>query len=475
MVDLKNMFRAIGHRNYRLFFFGQAISLCGTWMQTIAQQWLVFRLTDSAIALGAIGFCSQVPILLLVGLGGIVADRMDRHTIVVRTQIASMILATILAILTLTNTIHVWHVYVLSILLGIVNAFDMPARQSLITDLAGKKDMSNAIILNSGEVNAARLVGPAIGGILISIVGEGWCFAINAASYLAVIAGLLSMTVTHTPTKPDPTSVRQRLNEGFQFVNSHLPMRLLLYMVGLMSLLCCPHIVLMPIFATDILHGQSGTLGMLMAFSGAGAVIGALGLATKKTVRNLEYFIASAGLIAGIGFLVYGQSHWLWLTTLIMMPIGAATMMQLALLLGSMKKLTVVTTDIQIAAWLENNTDVTVVMAGGLLRRNHHCTVGQEAIDMLMRLNVDKTFFATNGITTKGGLSTPNMEIAQVKSAMLRRARQSIVLCDSSKFGRDSFVTFAQLSDVETLITDTGADAQYVSEMRLLGLDVRLA
>lgn len=330
MVDLKNMFRAIGHRNYRLFFFGQAISLCGTWMQTIAQQWLVFRLTDSAIALGAIGFCSQVPILLLVGLGGIVADRMDRHTIVVRTQIASMILATILAILTLTNTIHVWHVYVLSILLGIVNAFDMPARQSLITDLAGKKDMSNAIILNSGEVNAARLVGPAIGGILISIVGEGWCFAINAASYLAVIAGLLSMTVTHTPTKPDPTSVRQRLNEGFQFVNSHLPMRLLLYMVGLMSLLCCPHIVLMPIFATDILHGQSGTLGMLMAFSGAGAVIGALGLATKKTVRNLEYFIASAGLIAGIGFLVYGQSHWLWLTTLIMMPIGAATMMQLA-------------------------------------------------------------------------------------------------------------------------------------------------
>src|SRR5581483_11908665 len=190
---LSNTLRALRHRNFQLFFGGQLISLIGTWMQSVAQAWLVYRLTGSSLLLGSVGFASQIPVFLFAPIGGIVADRFNRHRVVIATQCASMVLALILAILTLTGKIHVWHIFVLAALLGVVNAFDIPARQSFLVDMVGKEDLMNAIALNSSMFNGARIVGPAIAGILVASIGEGWCFFANAVSYIAVIIGLLLM------------------------------------------------------------------------------------------------------------------------------------------------------------------------------------------------------------------------------------------------------------------------------------------
>src|SRR5580693_7036864 len=210
--------RALRHRNFQLFFGGQLISLIGTWMQTVAQSWLVYRLTGSGLLLGSVGFASQVPVFLFAPIGGITADRTNRQRVVIATQTVSMLLAFILAALTLTGKVQVWHVFVLAALLGIVNAFDIPGRQSFLVDMVGKEDLMNAIALNSSMFNGARVIGPAVAGILVARFGEGWCFFANGASYIAVIIGLLLMKV-HAPARVSTkTSPLEHIIEGFQFV-----------------------------------------------------------------------------------------------------------------------------------------------------------------------------------------------------------------------------------------------------------------
>jgi MFS family permease len=231
-MSLPTTLRALKHRNFRLFVGGQLISLVGTWMQTVAQAWLVYRLTGSSLLLGTVGFTSQIPVFLLAPLGGIAADRVDRRRIVVATQAASMVLAGVLAALTLAGTIRVWHVMALSALLGAVNAFDIPARQAFLVDMVGKEDLMNAIALNSSMFNGARVVGPGVAGLLVAGLGEGWCFLLNAASYLAVIAGLLMMTLSHGRVLPTDESPIGQIVQGFRFAWHTMPVRDILLLVG---------------------------------------------------------------------------------------------------------------------------------------------------------------------------------------------------------------------------------------------------
>ena len=219
--------RALRHRNFQLFFSGQLISLTGTWMQSVAQSWLVYRLTGSAVLLGLVGFSSQIPVFLLAPIGGAVADRRNRHRILVGTQTAAMVLAFVLAALTLTHRVHVFHVFILAAVLGLVNAFDIPARQAFVVDMVGREDLMNAIALNSSMVNGARIVGPAIAGILVATIGEGWCFFVNAVSYVAVIAGLLVMKVAGVKRAKRESSAIADIAEGFRFVGNSAPVRAL--------------------------------------------------------------------------------------------------------------------------------------------------------------------------------------------------------------------------------------------------------
>src|SRR5438270_10185197 len=227
--------RSLRHRNFQLFFAGQLISLVGTWMQTVAQSWLVYRLTGSALLLGAVGFASQIPVFLIAPLGGIVADRYRRHRVVIATQTSAMILAFILAGLTLTHRVEVWHIFVLAALLGVVNAFDIPARQAFIVEMVGKQDLMNAIALNSSMFNGARVVGPAVAGLLVASIGEGWCFFANAVSYIAVIAGLAMMKLQRAEAAARTASALADIAEGFRFVQSTAPIRALLLLLGLLS------------------------------------------------------------------------------------------------------------------------------------------------------------------------------------------------------------------------------------------------
>src|SRR6185437_10608355 len=266
-------FRSLRHRNFQLFFAGQLISLIGTWMQSVAESWLVYRLTGSSLLLGTVAFCAQVPIFLLSPVAGAVVDRRNRHRIVIATQTTSMLLAFTLAMLTLSHVVRVWQIFVLASLLGFVNAFDIPARQAFIVEMVGKDDLMNAIALNSSMFNGARIIGPAIAGILVASIGEGWCFFGNSVSYIAVITGLLMMKVTLRELSHHASALNA-IKEGFQWVFNTKPMFFLL-LVGLVSLVGMPYAVLMPIFADRILHSGARGLGILMGFSGAGALTGA--------------------------------------------------------------------------------------------------------------------------------------------------------------------------------------------------------
>jgi len=252
---LQASLRAFRHRNYRLFFAGQLTSLVGTWMQTVAQSWLVYRLTGSAALLGLVGFASQFPIFLLGPLAGAVADAYPRRRTMIVIQTSMMLLAFPLAALTLMNRIQVWHIMVLASLLGIVNAFDIPVRQSFIAEMVGREDLINAIALNSSMMNGARIIGPAIAGILVALVGEGWCFLLNGVSYLAVIIGLLFITAGNNPPHEDQGSRIEAIREGFRFVLHTQPVRALLLLIGVISLMGMPYSVLMPIFADEVLKG----------------------------------------------------------------------------------------------------------------------------------------------------------------------------------------------------------------------------
>jgi MFS family permease len=321
--------RALRHRNFQLFFSGQLISLIGTWMQSVAQSWLVYRLTGSALLLGSVGFASQIPVFLFAPLGGITADRVNRRHIVICTQVASMLLAAILAALTLFHRVQVWHVFVLASLLGVVNAFDIPGRQSFLVEMVGREDLMNAIALNSSMFNGARVIGPAIAGILVAKIGEGWCFFGNAVSYIAVIIGLLLMRV-HSPVRAAMASPLEHMMEGFRFVDRTAPIKALLLLLGLVSLVGMPYVVLMPIFADQILHGGARGLGILMGATGVGALFGALTLAFREGVKGLGRWVAWCCAGFGASLAVFALSHTFWLSVLLLLPVGYTMMLQMA-------------------------------------------------------------------------------------------------------------------------------------------------
>jgi len=327
---LATTLRALKHRNFQLFFGGQLVSLIGTWMQMIGESWLVYRLTGSSLLLGSVGFAAQFPVFLMAPIGGIVADRFDRHRIIIATQASAMILAFIYAGLTLSGYIRVWQIFVLAALLGIVNAFDIPARQAFIVDMVGREDLMNAIALNSSMFNGARIVGPAIAGILVASVGEGWCFFANAVSYIAVITGLLLMHIKVARRDFGKTSPLENILEGFRFVRGAGPIRALLLLLGLVSLVGMPYAVLMPIFADRVLHGGARGLGILMGASGVGALGGALTLATRTGLKGISRWITFAAIGFGASLILFALSRNFWLSALLLVPVGFAMMLQMA-------------------------------------------------------------------------------------------------------------------------------------------------
>ncbi len=328
---LKTIFRALNYRNYRLFFFGQGISLIGTWMQQIAMSWLVYRLTGSALILGIVGFASQIPAFIFTPFAGVLADRWDRHTILLLAQILSMIQAFILAFLIFTHTIAVWHIIVMGIFLGMINSFDIPARQSFVIDMVEKKEaLGNAIALNSMMFNLARIIGPSVAGILIALAGEGICFLLNGISFLAVIACLLAMKLKVKEKTVYHKNMLYGLREGFNYTFGFAPIRLILMLLGVSSLLGTSYAVLMPVFAKDVLHGGPKTLGFLMAAAGAGALIGTLYLASRKVILRLSNIIPAASVIFSIGIIVFSFSTTLAVSLVVLIIIGFGFMVQMA-------------------------------------------------------------------------------------------------------------------------------------------------
>ncbi len=322
--------RALRHRNYRLFFTGQLISVTGTWMQTVAESWLVYRLTGSATLLGVVGFAAQLPIFLLAPIGGAVADRYPRHRILLATQTSAMCLALALAALTLTGTITVPILIVIASLLGVVNAFDIPARQSFVVRMVGREDLINAIALNSSIFNSARIIGPSIAGVLVGAVGEGWCFFANGVSYIAVLIGLLRMDVPPERRIVHHGSALAEIVEGFKYVGRTKPVFALLLLLGLLSLVAMPYSVLMPIFADQILHGGPRGLGLLMGSAGVGALAGALTLAARRGVRGLGRLVATATVGFGVGLMLFSLSRSFWLSAAILVPMGYCMIVAMA-------------------------------------------------------------------------------------------------------------------------------------------------
>jgi MFS family permease len=323
--------RALRSRNYRLFFSGQSVSLIGTWMTRVATGWLVYRLTNSASLLGIIGFVGQIPTFFLSPLAGVWADRWDRHRTLVITQVLSMVQSLALAALALSGVVATWHIAVLALFQGFINAFDMPVRQAFVIQMVDRReDVGNAIALNSSMVNAARLVGPALAGVLIAAAGEGYCFLVDGISYVAVVVSLLLMRTTPLPASKTHPRLRHALGEGWRYVVHFAPIRSLLLLLGLVSLVGMPYTILMPVFASDILHGDAHTLGFLMASSGVGALAGAVTLALRKTVLGLGRRIAVATALSGGALIVFGLSRHLWLSLAVLPLVGFGIMQQMA-------------------------------------------------------------------------------------------------------------------------------------------------
>ncbi len=326
------MLRALRHRNYRLFFSGQSISLIGSWMTRLATSWLVYRLTRSALLLGLVGFAGQIPSFLLAPFAGVLIDRWNRHRLLIVTQILAMLQSAALAVLALTGVINIWHVLGLSLFQGLINAFDMPARQAFVVEMVeNRADLSNAIALNSSMVNAARLLGPSIGGILIAAVGEGWCFFWDAVSYLAVIASLVLMRLAPRPQRTNKASkVLPELREGLAYVAGSPPIRSILFLLALVSLVGMPYTVLMPVFASNILHGGPHTLGFLMGATGIGALLGAVFLARRRSVLGLGKVIPFTAALFGAGLIGFSLSRVLWLSLPLLLVTGIGFMVTMS-------------------------------------------------------------------------------------------------------------------------------------------------
>jgi MFS family permease len=323
--------RALGSRNYRLFFEGQTVSLIGTWMTRVATSWLVYRLTHSPFLLGLSSFASQIPILFLTPFSGVWVDRWNRHRTLVITQALSMLQSFALAALALSGIITVWEIIALALVQGAINAFDMPARQSFVVQMIERReDLGNAIALNSSMVNGARLIGPAVAGMLIAAVGEGYCFLIDGFSYIAVIASLFAMRVAPSPSQAARRTVAAELREGWQYVAESAPIRSVLLYLILVSLVGMPYTVLMPIFASSILGGGAHTLGFLMAAAGVGALAAAISLAMRRSVLGLGRVIVWSGSFFGAGLIGLGLSQTLWLSLTVVALAGFGMMRHLA-------------------------------------------------------------------------------------------------------------------------------------------------
>jgi MFS family permease len=328
---ISHAWRALRHRNFRLYFSGQTISLIGTWMTRLATSWLVFRLTGSALLLGIVGFSGQIPTFIFAPFAGVWIDRLDRRKVLVITQILAMLQSLALAVLTLSKHINIREIIWLSAFQGLINAFDMPARQAFLVQMVDdKQDLGNAIALNSSMVNLARLVGPSLAGAVIAVSGEGYCFLIDGISYLAVIASLLMMRLQYAAIKRTADSMLTQLKEGWTYVSGFAPVRTILLLFAIVSLMGWPFTVLMPIFAGTILKGGPHTLGFLMGAVGIGALVSAISLALRRTVLGLGRMIPISTAAFGVGLVLFGMSRILWLSLLLMLICGFGMMQQMA-------------------------------------------------------------------------------------------------------------------------------------------------
>lgn len=328
---VSHAWRALRHRNFRLFFGGQSISLIGTWMTRVATGWLVYRLTGSALLLGTISFAGQIPAFLLAPFAGVWVDRLDRRQVLLWTQTLSMVQSLTLAALTLSGHITILGLLTLSVMQGCINAFDMPGRQSFMVKMVDdKRDLQNAIAINSSMVNMARLIGPSLAGMLIAVSSEGWCFLVDGVSYIAVIASLLAMRLHEPVVKRVAASTLSELKAGWTYVSGFLPIRTILLLFATVSLTGMPFVVLMPIFAARVLHGDPQTLGFLTGSMGLGALISALSLAARKHVRGLVRIIPVSAAIFGLGLIGFGLSRSFWLSMFMVMVAGMGMMQGMA-------------------------------------------------------------------------------------------------------------------------------------------------
>jgi MFS family permease len=325
--DFSHAWRALRHRNFRLFFGGQSISLIGTWMTRVATSWLVYRLTKSSLLLGTVGFAGQIPTFLLAPLAGVIVDRIDRRKVLVWTQTLAMAQSLALAWLTLTHRITIGEILALSVMQGLINAFDMPGRQSfMVKMIEDRADLSNAIAINSSMVNTARLIGPSLAGLLIAATNEGWCFLVDGVSYIAVIASLVMMRLPRTQEQGHSATMLEQLREGWTYVSGFAPVRTILSLFALLSLMGWPFMVLMPIFAAQVLHGGPHTLGFLMGAVGIGSLISALAMVARRSVRGLTRMIPIAAVAFGVGLIAFGFSTSLALSLPLMLLTGFGMM-----------------------------------------------------------------------------------------------------------------------------------------------------
>jgi len=325
--DFSHAWRALRHRNFRLFFGGQSISLIGTWMTRIATAWLVYRLTKSALLLGTVSFVGQIPTFLLAPFAGVLVDRLNRRHVLIWTQTLAMLQSLALAWLTLTHRITIHDVLALSAFQGVINAFDMPGRQAFMVQMVeDRADLSNAIAINSSMVNLARLIGPSFAGLVIAASNEGWCFFVDGISYIAVIISLLLMRVHVAELKRAAAPMFEQMREGWQYVSTFVPIRNILLLFALVSLMGMPYMVIMPLFAAQVLHGGAHTLGFLMGAAGVGALISALSLVVRKSVRGLIKMIPIAAAIFGAGLILFGLSHVVWISLVLMTAVGFGMM-----------------------------------------------------------------------------------------------------------------------------------------------------
>jgi len=326
------MVRAFRHRNFRLYFGGQSISLVGTWVQQIALGWTIYQLTHSSLLLGLVSFAGQLPLFIVTPFAGVLVDRWNRHRTLIVTQSLSMLQAFALALVVSTHFLHVWNLIALNVLAGIILAIDLPTRQSFIVDMVGSgRDLPNAVALNSFVITGGRMLGPAIAGLLLTIVSPAVCFFINAISYMPVVVALLAMRVKKRAPNTAHSSALNELAEGVRYAMGFPPIRSVLFLVGLISLLGMPYAVLMPIFAAEVLHGGAHTLGLLMSAPGIGALFGTVYLASRKSIRGAGIRVAAGALIFGGGLIVAGLSRGLIVALFALFFVGLGMIVQLAI------------------------------------------------------------------------------------------------------------------------------------------------